>query len=254
MSIYENIKEALYTATSYSLYDIDPNESMTRNDYKFIVPYNLLEIILHEFTQHYDVLDIENNRLFEYNNVYFDTADFTFYYDQYRGRPTRTKVRLREYKDTNTRFLEVKKKIKRGKTSKIRIAAEENYRDVLNAHSTFLMEQGINQHTLSPSLTVSYFRTCFSSSDRKERITIDSGLAFDNMQGGKQSVNQFLVVEIKQNGRRHDSFAYTLLKKMHLREQSFSKYCIGLASSKTADIKHNAFLPVLKSTHLLHSN
>ena len=93
----------------------------TRMDRKYIVDADYAASVLAELPAEASVLEIEGQREFAYDSVYFDTPNLVSYYAAATDRPDRFKVRTRSYLDTNTCFLEVKTEGERAMTVKERI-------------------------------------------------------------------------------------------------------------------------------------
>jgi len=82
---------------------------------------DVLRQAMRELARYFDILEINGQRKFAYDTCYFDDADYSSYFDHYKGRRIRCKVRMRKYADANLCFVEVKLKHKRGMTIKERL-------------------------------------------------------------------------------------------------------------------------------------
>ena len=91
-----------------------------RVDRKYIVSYETLEQLLAELGDDYLALEIDGERLQQYDSVYFDTPELTGYRHHMQGRRKRFKCRTRLYGGTAC-FFDVKLKGKRGETVKSRL-------------------------------------------------------------------------------------------------------------------------------------
>jgi hypothetical protein len=70
-------------------------------------------------------------------------------------------------------------------------------------------------------------RMTFVNNKETERITIDVGLSFLNYSTNKErSLNDLMVLELKQDGWKRSDFA-EILQQMRIKRSSFSKYCMG---------------------------
>ena len=96
-----------------------------RFDRKYMSHYSKLAGILLQLLPDYYVLDINDNRIFSYKTVYYDTPDFQFYKDYHNGLTNRLKVRCRQYIETNDTFFEVKRKFQGTRTDKFRFPIED---------------------------------------------------------------------------------------------------------------------------------
>ena len=110
----------LTAMNTVSLAELDSVALLNRIDNKYVLNKQQLELILPVIQQNYSVLLIGNDKIFTYENNYFDTKDFQFYYDHHNGYTNRMKVRSRKYIETNTSFFEIKKKENIDRTSKTR--------------------------------------------------------------------------------------------------------------------------------------
>ena len=85
-------------------------ELQTRTDRKYAVSDAHLDALINEFGDRCSVLQLDGRRRFSYSTTYHDTPDRRLYLDTAHRRPTRFKVRVREYVDTGLAMLEVKAK------------------------------------------------------------------------------------------------------------------------------------------------
>jgi hypothetical protein len=92
--------------------------------------------------------------------------------------------------------------------------------------------------TLEQVLQVDFFRLTLVSVNPPERITLDFNVTFLNNEKNI-TLDDLVVVEIKQDKSNVFSPFLQELKKYHLEEVGFSKYSSGVALLEP--IKHNAF-------------
>jgi len=124
------------------------------------------------------------------NNLYFDSLDFTNYYDNVEGSPERQKVRIRWYGDT---FGEIEKPLLEYKIKSGLLGTKESYQlnsFKLNADFSLteinktLNNEALPKHiknqllSLKPSLLNCYTRKYFLSADKNFRATIDHHMTF----------------------------------------------------------------------------
>lgn len=117
-------QELLQTANRFepiSLADMGRAELMERSDLKFAITFNDLLSLLPLLTDDYRILEIRDKRLFEYDTLYYDTADYLLYRMHHNGKMNRFKVRRRTYVDSDINFLEAKIKNNKGVTNKVRV-------------------------------------------------------------------------------------------------------------------------------------
>ncbi len=107
---------------------------MTRVDNKYLVPLEAFAACVRDLDTQLSrsrsgsgdggglgVLQIDGQRVFDYESVYFDTDDFTLFRHHLQGRRRRYKVRTRTYLASGLCMFEVKLKGARGQTVKERI-------------------------------------------------------------------------------------------------------------------------------------
>ena len=93
---------------------------LKRNETKYLVHKNQLFSVIDDFIEHYDILEINGNRLFHYDSCYFDTEERWAYLQHHQGKRLRSKIRTRAYlHDDHSTYFEVKLK-KQGQTYKYR--------------------------------------------------------------------------------------------------------------------------------------
>ena len=117
----KNIHEAIQHFDPISLGEMDAVKLMNRTDTKFVFHTSKLADLLSLSLEHYQVLQIGEKRDFLYNSLYYDTEGLDLYLAHHNGKRPRFKVRFREYMETGTVFLEVKRKTNKERTRKCRI-------------------------------------------------------------------------------------------------------------------------------------
>ncbi len=95
------------------------------------------------------------------------------------------------------------------------------------------------QYEFEPKLNNMFSRTTFVFPDGPERITIDTNLSF-SINDKIVVLDNVVVVEVKQSNQNRNSAFMKCLKARHIRPESFSKYCLGVALLYE-NVKHNAF-------------
>lgn len=106
---------------SHSLADQSSSALMDRVDTKYLIDAAELNQCLAELTAEYTVLEMNGCRGMAYDTLYFDTPGRQLYLDHHNGKLNRVKVRTRHYRATGERFLEVKVKTNKLRTSKQRM-------------------------------------------------------------------------------------------------------------------------------------
>jgi hypothetical protein len=212
-------------------------------DTKYILSKAQLVLLLEGIKDDQFVLEIDNNRVFNYKTIYFDTPDFQFYRDHHNGCMNRIKVRSREYVESKLSFYEIKRKLFGTRTDKQRKIIPAIYDEVPLADYNLIQYKRLNNKPIEKKLSNNFKRITLTNKKFTERITIDLEIEFDN---GKKQIHlpELVVIEVKQG--KTDVFSNTIqmLKKLRVHESSFSKYVIGV-SLLEENIKHNNFKPIL---------
>ena len=241
-------KTSLYEPIS--LAEMDGVRLMNRTDAKFLVPLSMLSSILDDLRPHYRLLEIEGQRMCDYQTLYFDTEDMQLYHDHQTGRFNRYKIRQRNYVQTNSSFTEVKFKNNKGRTIKTRIPIKTATPELEKDTEAFLRHQTpFEPELLKAVLWVDYTRLTLVSRTTAERLTLDLNLSFRN-DHSRKTYEHLVVAEVKQDSLKHSMFM-DLMKHYRLRQGSLSKYCLGVISLDST-VKKNRFKNKLK--HLLKIN
>lgn len=236
-SIHRNVLNAF---SSTSLEELNEMTLDNRVDSKFVLPKTRLGDILKHLSNNYSILTVDNENIFTYENTYFDTSDRFFYQSHHNGKLNRQKLRIRRYKESNLCVLETKLKTNKSKTIKQRIPIKENnQKDIIS----FLNEQiHSTADSLSPKLFNNYHRMTFTHLQKKEKITIDFNLSFENPDNSLQyHIDDYFVVEVKTKEKVHRSEFSLYCKKNGIRENRFSKYCMGTCLTNNNEVKKNNF-------------
>jgi hypothetical protein len=98
------LRKYIYSLPSVDLQQLDEVSLLNRIDSKYLLNKNSLDLILPFISENYKVLEIGNNRIFTYENNYFDTQNLQFYHDHHNGYLNRIKVRSRKYLETGACF------------------------------------------------------------------------------------------------------------------------------------------------------
>ena len=228
---------------SVTLKQLDSVKLQNRMDTKYILSKAELLLLLEGIKDDQFVLEIDNNRVFNYKTIYFDTPDFQFYRDHHNGCMNRIKVRSREYVESKLSFYEIKRKLFGTRTDKQRKIIPAIYDEVPLADYNLIQYKRLNNKPIEKKLSNNFKRITLTNKKFTERITIDLEIEFDN---GKKQIHlpELVVIEVKQG--KTDVFSNTIqmLKKLRVHESSFSKYVIGV-SLLEENIKHNNFKPIL---------
>ena len=221
-----------------SLNEMDRVKLLKRVDTKYLISKDDLSDVLLALLGDYYILEINDRRIFSYHTNYFDTPDKKYFREHHQGKTSRHKVRFRNYKESDTSFLEIKYKYK-GETNKLRIKSAFDKEFSLTQRE--FIEQYIPEklELLQSSLENTFNRITLIHKTLNERATIDLDINFissDNI----ISLEKHVIIEIKQERRIRTSLLYKSLKSNGFRPIRISKYCIGsVLTDKT--LTYNAF-------------
>jgi hypothetical protein len=217
---------------------VESAELLTRVDRKYFVPAEKFRLLIGELSTTFRVLEIDGQRTFDYESVYFDTPDLLTYRAHLQRRRRRFKARTRTYIDSGLCMFEVKTVGHRGNTVKDRIKHPVNDRAVLTdeAH-TFLahtLHRAYGQPVpvgLQPMLINLYRRTTFASSVEGSRLTCDVSLSCHTDRASINDAGTHVLVESKSTNGAGE--ADRMLRRLGIRPTSISKYCVGIAALHT---------------------
>ena len=133
----------------------------------------------------------------------------------------------------------------KGKTFKSRIKELEVQKNWNSESTQFLLKKTpYIPSTLIPALWVNYSRITLVSIESKERLTLDLNLEFKKGDN-EQKLHQLIIAEVKQEKAKGSPFI-NIMKQLHIREGSISKYCMAMAYTEPS-IKTNRFKAKLLS-------
>lgn len=246
----QEILNTIATFESVSLKQLDSVELQNRIDTKYILTKSQLVQLLKGIKDNQFVLEIENNRVFNYQTNYFDTEDYQFYKDHHNECINRIKVRSREYIESHLCFYEIKRKLYGTRTDKQRKKISSILNEVNGENYNLIQYKRLFDRPLELKLSNYFKRITLTNKKFTERITIDLEIKFDN---GIEQVDlpNIVVIEVKQG--KSDVFSNTIqeLKKLRVHQSSFSKYVVGV-SLLEKNIKHNNFKPLLLKINKLN--
>lgn len=214
---------------------------MDRTDTKFVFKKNQLPSVLSQLQNYYRILDINGHKISRYESLYFDTTNFELYHKHQSGKLNRYKVRFRKYVESNLHYFEVKFKNNKGRTIKNRVK-EKQIDGLIHSKADNLLKEKtpFDSTHLEAKLWVNYSRITLVNKTSPERVTLDINLHFKNAEQLK-TIDDIVIAEVKQDKAATSAFI-KLMKELHIREGSISKYCLGVISLFNK-IKHNNFKP-----------
>lgn len=227
------VRSELRSFRPITLAEMDAVALQDRQETKFVLDLALLIDLLPALAADYSVLNVAGERLSRYRTLYFDTPNLDLYRSHQAGKPTRFKVRSREYVETHTSFLEVKKRTNRKRTLKRRMMTNGLVTALGGVGAGFVDDEfPFEAGLLTPVLWNRYQRMTLVGLTRLERITLDLALDFegagDFASMGSAALPGVVIAEVKQPRLTRDSPFLEFLRGAHVRATSFSKYCMGV--------------------------
>jgi hypothetical protein len=229
------IRDSAWACRPIGLDDlVESAELLTRVDRKYFVPAKTFRALIAELGS-FRVLEIDGQRTFDYESVYFDTPDLLTYRAHLQRRRRRFKARTRTYVDSGLCMFEVKVVGQRGATVKKRIKHPVADRAVLTPQAHEFLGQVLREAYdqpvppgLQPMLINLYRRTTFASPVEGSRLTCDVSLSCHTERASMTDRGQHVLVESKSaNGAGE---ADQMLRQLGVRPISVSKYCVGIAA------------------------
>ncbi|MFI7063085.1 polyphosphate polymerase domain-containing protein [Kribbella sp. NPDC050124] len=206
----------------------------TRVDRKYLVPIATFVELVTRLRHRFAVLEIDGQRTFRYESVYFDTPSHGLYRQHVQRRRYRYKVRTRSYLDSGECSFEVKLKGNRSETVKSRMPYPLEDRARLTGPAReFLAEQlrtayGVGViDRLQPALTTTYRRSTLVDRVEHARMTCDIDLRFFDRDAAVDVLPNTVLVESKTSGRA--GAADLVLRDLQVRPIQVSKYCVAAA-------------------------
>ncbi len=225
----ESLEDILNTFEPISLEQMGSVKLMNRTDTKFVTNLEKLKQLLKMARDEYYVQEIDGVRNLEYDTTYFDTGDFNMYCMHQWKHTNRQKIRFRTYCVSGLQFMEVKTKNNHKRTKKRRIKVvdmdltDEEKRLFLGKHLHYDVD------SLQPALNNHFARITLVNKGMTERLTIDSGVHFNNLVSGEQmDMDNLVIIELKRDGHVFSPIL-NKLRKLQIHPHGFSKYCIGSA-------------------------
>lgn len=241
----KGITEILNQYEAISLPELLNAKLMNRVDTKFLIHLSDLPEILSALCEEYNILEVNEQRISNYENLYFDTPELRFYLDHHNKKDHRFKVRFRTYDNSQTTYFEIKERRKK-RTDKQRFQVDEMSNELAKKELSLVREMVGASTSLQPTLMNQYQRITLVNEALKERFTLDLGLVFEK-QGAFHSVDNVVVAELKQERLNRKSPVFEVMNQKKIRPFRFSKYCIGTALLFPEDqVKYNNFKHIIK--------
>lgn len=241
----KDINHIISEFTSVSLSEIEEVKLMSRIDRKYWFHISKLQQVLEQTLPDYFILEIEGQRLMDYQTTYYDTTDNSMYLKHHNGKMNRHKIRQRKYVSTNTSFLEVKFKTNKKVTIKNRVEVKIEKVGFLPSEKDFIKnETPYKGETLVPVLNNKFKRLTLIHREKLDRCTIDISPVFWNDKS-EVNINDLAIFELKRGHSLKASPIVAILRDLKIRQRGMSKYCTGRAILES-ELKQNAFNPRLR--------
>jgi len=172
------------------------------------------------------------------HNIYFDTINYDYLYQNMDGVQQRSKLRLRWYNDDMDKA-KLEQKIKDGFLGFKNSLKIKN----IDIQDLITLKQHVNdmhvvQELILPVYYNRYKRKYFESTDGKFRITLDFEQQFDTLQGKTRLPDRplyrddALIIEIKYDDI-YDNVALQIIDYIPTRNTKNSKYVVGMQRSNS---------------------
>jgi hypothetical protein len=236
----KDINHIISKFTPISLHEIDEVKLMSRIDRKYWFHISKLQQVLEQTLSEYYILEIDGQRLMDYQTTYFDTTGNSMYLKHHNGKMNRHKIRQRKYVSTNSGFLEVKFKTNKKITIKNRVEAVFEKDSFLPAEIKFIKkETPYLCENLVPVLNNKFKRLTLIHKDKLDRCTIDISPVFWN-DNNAVNIYDLVIFELKRGNSLKASPIVEILRNLKIRQRGMSKYCTGRAMLES-ELKQNAF-------------
>ena len=234
------IKNIVANFSSVSLDEINEVKLMSRIDRKYWFHISKLLPLLESALEFYDILEINDQRIMDYQTTYFDTGDSLMYMKHHNQKLNRFKIRQRNYVSTSNSFLEVKFKTNKKRTVKTRIETNFDSTGFLKEELDFIDKRTqFKGEELQPSLNNKFKRITLIHKQKLDRCTIDINPEFWD-ETSKSKIENLVIFEVKRGRSLKLSPIVSILKNLKIRQKGLSKYCTGRAILDNK-LKQNAF-------------
>ena len=236
-----------------SLQEVEERAALQmRVDRKYIVSYETLEQLFSQLGDDYRALEIDGERLQQYGSVYFDTPELMGYKHHLQGRRKRFKCRTRLY-GKSACFFDVKLKGRRGETVKSRLPLSALEHGSLTGQASAFLKRGLLEEYgcaapagLVPTLETSFKRLTLIHARRAERLTLDFGVTFSEVESGERYRMRpgHVLIETK-SGSQLGTVDRLLLALRARPVTMCSKYSLGVALANRA-LPTSPYRPLLR--------
>lgn len=255
MSAHGHLKSVLREIEPITLAECDRVKLQERKDTKFILPASKLTDVLEAVKSDYRVLEIQGVRMQTYHSTYFDTPGLHAYLEHHNGYLNRTKIRIRDYVESELSFFELKTKDNHNRTVKARLPIDFGQLEIpMNEQDVVETRWKHGFSGLVPTLRVRFGRIMLANLERDERVTIDLDVEFELLRNGKrQHMGNLAIVEVKRPKNGGITPIHRALTAQHVLKSPMSKYCVGIALLED-QVKSNRFKPLLRQIQSIIDN
>jgi hypothetical protein len=241
------IENSLVDFKTIDLDALNAIKLLNRYDKKFIFHKDKLPSVFDYLLKDYRILEIDQTRVFRYENLYYDTDDHVLYYQHHNKRLSRYKVRCRRYIESNQCYFEIKFKTNKRKTIKSRlllkdgkISEELSEESKAFARKAVLLNHGDIVNKVKPAIWTGFNRITFANLYNNERLTLDMNLTYTDRTNKSKRMENLIIAELKSEDFSLTSQFAQHLKGLKIFPAKFSKYCVGVAMMER-DVKRNRF-------------
>lgn len=225
-----------------TLEELDERASLQRRvDQKYLVPRAVFESLLAKLDSAYQQLEIDGERAFGYESIYFDTPDLLCFRQHVNGEQPRFKVRSRLYAGTQACVFEVKVKTTDGTMDKRHLDRSPEQHGLLDREACDFLDDTIAANgfdpvasEVEPSLTTRFVRRTYAAAEGVERVTCDRDVEMLRTDGAAAFLDRdHILVESKSEGGTGDWD--DALSAEGIKPLSLSKYRVGHSLLGAAD-------------------
>jgi hypothetical protein len=217
-----------------SLTELDERAALQRRvDQKYLVPRALFQTLVSKLDSAYEVLEIDGDRAFGYESVYFDTPDLLCFRQHVEDREPRFKTRSRLYESADSCVFEVKVKQEGGTMDKRHLDRAPEQHGRLDDEACQFLDEVLAENDfepvserLEPRLTTRFTRRTFAAREGAERVTCDRYVELRRAEGSAAFLDpDHILIESKSEGGTGDWD--DALQAEGIEPISFSKYRVG---------------------------
>ena len=183
--------------SSKNLDQIKDYSLLNRTDTKYVLNTSQAEMLFKKISNHYFVLEVNSNKVQNYESYYFDTEKLEFYHKHHNKKNNRSKVRFRKYIGSDLIFLETKTKSK-GRTRKYRKVFNDISSELNDEHYQFIRKNTGIETKLIKSQQNTFSRITLLGKRKKERITIDYDINFNRLLDDTENKEDLSGIDIPQ--------------------------------------------------------